>query len=66
MNNTQHKQQGIVLIGVLIIVALISAIVTLSWQQQHKNFQTAQYTQSQKQALNYLYSIESWATVILL
>lgn len=66
MNNTPHKQQGIVLISVLIIVAIISAIVALSWKQQHKNFQIAQYTQSQKQALNYLYSIESWATVILL
>ncbi|SFV89433.1 General secretion pathway protein K [hydrothermal vent metagenome] len=64
MNNT--RQQGVVLIGVLIIVALISAVVALTWQQQHKNFILTQYTQTQQQALNYVYSMESWAKVILL
>ncbi|NYT28111.1 type II secretion system minor pseudopilin GspK [Candidatus Thiodubiliella endoseptemdiera] len=66
MNNTACQQQGVVLIGVLIVVALISAITALIWQQQHKNFQTVKYTQTQTQALNYLYSMESWAKVILL
>lgn len=64
--NKVRQQQGIVLISVMIIIALISAIVALAWKQQHENFKLSQYTQTQQQALNYVYSIESWAKSILL
>ncbi|WP_201342009.1 type II secretion system protein GspK [Abyssogena phaseoliformis symbiont] len=58
MNNI-HQQRGIVLIGMMIIV-------TLAWKQQHENFKLSKYTQTQQQALNYVYAMESWAKVILL
>ena len=50
----------------MIIIALISASVTLMWQRFSKDLEYTAHSTNQTQALNYLYSIESWAKSILL
>ncbi|AYQ56482.1 General secretion pathway protein K [Bathymodiolus thermophilus thioautotrophic gill symbiont] len=61
----KSHEKGVVLISVLIIVAMISLVVNMMWQQQAlslKNTENSIYTQ---QAVNYLYSMESWVKSIL-
>jgi len=50
----------------MIIIALISASVALMWQRFSKDLEYTAYSTNQTQALNYLYSVESWAKSILL
>ena len=64
MNNLNQK--GIALISTMIIIALISASVALMWQRFSKDLEYTAYSTNQTQALNYLYSVESWAKSILL
>ncbi len=64
MNNA--KQKGIALISVMIIIALISASIALMWKRFGQDLERTTYTMIQNQALNHLYSIESWAKTILL
>jgi general secretion pathway protein K len=64
MNNSNQK--GIALISTMIIIALISASVALMWQRFGKDLEHTAYTLSQTQAVNHLYSVESWAKSILL
>jgi general secretion pathway protein K len=64
MNNLNQK--GIALISTMIIIALISASVTLMWQRFSKDLEYTAHSTNQTQALNYLYSVESWAKSILL
>lgn len=66
MHKQKYKQQGIALISVLIIVALISAVVSLMWAGQHQNFEHTEYTQTQAQMLQHLYSAESVAITLLI
>jgi len=64
MNNS--SQRGIALISTMIIIALISASVALMWQRFGKDLERTSYTLAQTQAVNHLYSLESWAKSILL
>jgi general secretion pathway protein K len=64
MNNSNQK--GVALISVMIIIALISTSVALMWQRFGKDLEHTTYTIAQTQALNHLYSAESWAKAILL
>ncbi len=50
----------------MIIIALISASVALMWQRFGKDLEHTTYVLSHTQAINHLYSIESWAKSILL
>jgi general secretion pathway protein K len=62
----QNKQNGIALISVLIVVAIVTTIVSLMWDRQHQNFKYTQYLQQQQQALNYINGVEILAKKILL
>lgn len=64
MNNS--SQTGIALISTMIIIALISASVALMWQRFGKDLEYTAHTLTQTQAVNHLYSVESWAKSILL
>jgi general secretion pathway protein K len=63
---SQHQQNGIALISVLIVVAIVTTIVSLMWDRQHQNFKYTQYLQEQEQALSYIYGFETLAKKILL
>ncbi|MDC9715071.1 MAG: type II secretion system minor pseudopilin GspK [Gammaproteobacteria bacterium] len=61
----KSHEKGVVLVSVLVIVAMISLTVSLMWQQQAlslKNTKNSIYT---NQAINYLYSMETWVRSIL-
>ncbi|WP_171004281.1 type II secretion system minor pseudopilin GspK [Bathymodiolus heckerae thiotrophic gill symbiont] len=61
----KSHEKGVVLVSVLVIVAMITLAVNLMWQQQAlslKNTKNSVYT---NQAINYLYSIETWVRSIL-
>jgi type II secretory pathway component PulK len=60
--NKYTKQQGVALIGVLIIVALISAAFTFLLQKQHTIFETTKLHLEQSRVVNYFYSIQDLAT----
>ena len=60
------RQEGIALISVMIIIALISASIALMWQRFGQDLERTTYIMTQNQSLNHLYSIESWAKTILL
>ena len=65
MTNKTLNRQGIAIISVMIVIALISASVSLMLQRFGKDLQQTKYTLNQTQALNHLYSIETWAKIIL-
>jgi len=65
MNNKILNRQGVAIISVMIVIALISASVSLMLQRFGKDLQQTKYTLNQTQALNHLYSIEAWAKIIL-
>tara|TARA_B100000795_G_scaffold264091_1_gene244137 strand:- start:1075 stop:1980 length:906 start_codon:yes stop_codon:yes gene_type:complete len=65
MNNKILNRQGVAIISVMIVIALISASVSLMLQRFGKDLQQTKYTLNQTQALNHLYSIETWAKIIL-
>lgn len=50
----------------MIIIALISASVALMWQRFGKDLERTTYVLTHTQAINHLYSVESWAKSILL
>jgi len=59
------NRQGIAIISVLIVIALISASISLMFQRFGRDLGQTQYVLTQAQALNHLYSLETWAKVIL-
>jgi type II secretory pathway component PulK len=61
----QKNEKGVVLVSVLIIVAMISLVVSLMWQQQVANLNSTRNIIHTNQAISYLYSIEVWAQSIL-
>ena len=65
MINKSHNRSGIALISVMVVVALISASVSLMWQGFGTDFKQTKYTLNQTHALNHLYNMEAWAKVIL-
>ena len=65
MNNKTPNRQGIAIISVLIVIALISASISLMFQRFARDLNQTQYILTQSQALNHLYSLEAWAKVIL-
>jgi len=65
MNNKVLNRQGIAIISVLIVIALISASISLIFQRFGRDLNQTQYILTQSQALNHLYSLETWAKVIL-
>ena len=65
MNNKNLNRQGIAIVSVLIVIALISASVSLMFQRFGKDLNQTHYVISQNQALNHLYSTEAWAKTIL-
>ena len=66
MDSRNLNRQGVAIISVMIVIALISASVSLMLQRFGKDLQQTQYTLNQTQALNHLYSIEAWAKIILI
>jgi len=65
MNNKILNRRGVAIISVMIVIALISASVSLMLQRFGKDLQQTKYTLNQTHALNHLYSIEAWAKIIL-
>ena len=65
MDNKALNRQGIAIISVLIVIALISASISLMFQRFGRDLNQTQYILTQSQALNHLYSLETWAKVIL-
>ena len=65
MNNKSINRPGIAIVSVLIVIALISASASLMFQRFDRGLNQTHYIVSQNQALNHLYSIETWATSIL-
>ena len=61
-----HHRQGVALISVMIVIALISVSVGLMWQRFGTDLKQTQYILSQTQVLNHLYSMETWAKSILI
>ena len=61
-----HHRQGVALISVMIVIALISVSVGLMWQRFGTDLKQTQYILSQNQVLNHLYSMETWAKSILI
>ena len=66
MDSRNLNRQGVAIISVMIVIALISASVSLMLQRFGKDLQQTKYTLNQTQALNHLYSIEAWAKIILI
>ena len=66
MNSNINNRQGIAIISVLIVIALISASVGLMFQRFDRDLKQTQYIVKQTQSLNHLYSLEAWAKSILL
>ena len=66
MIKTRQNLQGIAIISVLVVVALISASVSIMYQRFNIDLKQTQYTLSQAQSLNHLFSMEAWAKTILL
>lgn len=60
-----HKQQGIALISVLLIIALIAGAIAAMMSTQHRTLRNTKVTVEHQQALQHLYSIETWVTAIL-
>ena len=60
MNNSTLNRQGIAIISVLIVIALISASISLMFQRFGRDLNQTQYILIQNQALNHLYSLETW------
>lgn len=60
------NQQGIALISVLIVVALVTTLVSLMWNRQHQNFEYTQYLQIQEEMLSDVYGAETLAKKELL
>jgi general secretion pathway protein K len=65
MDNKALNRQGIAIISVLIVIALISASISLMFQRFGRDLNQTQYILIQNQALNHLYSLETWAKIIL-
>ena len=65
MTKRTQNRQGIAVISVLIVIALISASVSLMFQRFDRDLKQTQFIVTQTQALNHLYSIETWAKNIL-
>jgi len=61
-----HNRKGVALISVMIIIALVSASVSLMWQRFGTDLKQTQYILTQTQALNHLYNLEAWAKTILI
>ena len=66
MNNIDKKQQGVALISIMIIVAIMSSGIAFLLQKQEKLFSSTKLNLEQNQAINYFYSIQSWAKSELL
>ena len=66
MNSGAHDRQGIAIISVLIVIALISASVSLMLQRFGRDLKQTQFIVTHTQSLNHLYSLEAWAKSILL
>ena len=66
MNSSSHNRRGIAIISVLIVIALISASVSLMLQRFGRDLKQTQFIVTQTQSLNHLYSLEAWAKSILL
>ena len=66
MNSSSHNRRGIAIISVLIVIALISASVSLMLQRFGRDLKQTQFIVAQTQSLNHLYSLEAWAKSILL
>ena len=66
MNSSSHNRRGIAIISVLIVIALISASVSLMLQRFGRDLKQTQFIVTQTQGLNHLYSLEAWAKSILL
>ncbi|CAB9542774.1 hypothetical protein [uncultured Gammaproteobacteria bacterium] len=58
-------EKGIVLVSILIIVAMISLVVNLMWQQQALTLKNTAHSIDAQKAISYLYGMESWVTSIL-
>lgn len=65
MNNRSINRQGIAIVSVLIVIALISASASLMFQRFDRDLNQTHYIISQNQALNHLYSTETWVKTIL-
>ena len=64
--NNPNKQKGVALIGVLIIVALITASYSLLLNKQSELFETTKLSIEQNQVFNYFYFAQSFAKSKLL
>jgi general secretion pathway protein K len=65
MNNNSLNRQGIAIISILIVIALISVSVSLMFQRFGRDLKQTQYILNQTIALNHQYNIEAWAKIIL-
>lgn len=65
MVKCKSSERGIALVSVMIIVALIASSVAVMLNTQHRTFNHTQTTVEHQQALQHLFSVETWVMSML-